>query len=266
MRFPTGRTVRLIGALALLFVAGAMTPAHGEGKRGRALVAYAAASLQNSITEIARLLRRAEGIEVEFVYASSGALARRVAAGAPADAFLSANSEWMDYLEKKGHLAPGTRRAFALNSLVCVVPAKGRARLKRPEDLLGASRIGLGDPAHVPAGRYAREALRRLGLWDRLREAGRLVFAPDVRAALAFAERGAVDASIVYGSDARQTKRVRTAFAFPEGTHAPVAYFAGAVAGRERAAKAFLDFLGSAPAREILRRQGFGLPGGHRAE
>ncbi|MEE9274586.1 MAG: molybdate ABC transporter substrate-binding protein [bacterium] len=250
-------------ALALAVFLGLGGIAEASVARTR-LVAYSAASLRDPLREIARRMEGEKGVRVEFVFASSGALARKIASGAPADAFLSANRGWVAYLERRKRLAPAAGRAIALNTLVCATPAGSRLRLAGPEALRGAGRIGLGDPVHVPAGAYARDALVSLGLWRPLREAGQLVFAPDARAALAFVERGAVRAGIVYATDARRSKRVRIAFSFPAWSHPPIAYFAGAVTGRpaEAAARAFVAHLAGPAARRVFARHGFALPSG----
>ncbi|MDA0999173.1 MAG: molybdate ABC transporter substrate-binding protein [bacterium] len=226
------------------------------------LTVYAASSLQGALPEIGALHERATGVRTEFVFASSGALARKISAGGPADLYVSAHREWTAFLEKKGTIVPGSLRPIARNTLVCVLPRGEMSPVAGPADLLRIPRIAIGDPAHVPAGRYAVSALRAAGLWTRLEKTGKIVFARDVRSALAFAERGAVSAAIVYATDARASRKVRIAFVFPESSHPPIAYYAARVAGSRNGkdAAVFFRFLSQDDAKAVFRKRGFLVP------
>ena len=141
------------------------------------------------------------GDSAQFVPEASSTLARQIDAGAVADVFVSANAEWMDFLERRGRLVPDSRRRLVGNSIVLVAPKDSKRALA------DARRIAMGDPAHVPAGRYGRVALERAGLWARV--APRLLPTSDAREALALVQRDAVDFAIVYATDARASARVR---------------------------------------------------------
>ena len=142
-------------------------------------------------------------------YASSSTLAQQIVHGAEADVLLSADTKWADYLADNGLVAQ--RRDLLGNRLVIVVPKDGKIDVRKPEDLLaaGIEHLALGEPQSVPAGRYAKQALSKLGLWPRLE--AKVVPAGDVRQALAYVETGAAEAGIVYATDAAVSKRVRVA-------------------------------------------------------
>jgi molybdate transport system substrate-binding protein len=206
------------------------------------LTVFAAASLTDAMRAQAEAWRARGNPAPRLSFAASSALARQIEQGAPADLFLSADEPWMDYLEGRGLLAPGTRASPLGNSLVLVAPAD-RARpveLSCPTELsalLGpAGRIATGDPAHVPAGRYAQAALEWMGQWQAL--APRLARADNVRSALLLVERGEAPLGIVYGTDAAASRAVRVVGTFPAGSHPPVSYpfaLTRRAAGNERA-------------------------------
>jgi molybdate transport system substrate-binding protein len=205
---------------------------------------------------------------VRLSFAASGALARQIEQGAAADVFISADEAWMDYLQQRGLIAATTRRALLGNRLVLVVPAS------RPVDIALTPGVDLrrlfkpgerwvtGDPASVPVGRYAQQALTALDAWPWMQ--ARLASADNVRAALAFVERGEAAAGIVYRTDALLSSRVHVAGVFSSGTHAPIVYPAAALAGGDLAgAQRFLDYLrgasgtGPGQARAVFLRHGF---------
>lgn len=229
--------------------------------RAQTVTVYAAASMAGALEAVAEPLR-AQGIATRFSFAASSTLARQIEQGAAADVFVSADEEWMDYLAARNLIVPGTRRVFAGNRLVLIVPAD-RPRvveIGRSTDfaaLLGpGGRIATGDPSHVPAGRYARQVLESLGLWAGL--SGRIAGAENVRVALTLVERGEAPLGIVYETDARASQRVSIAGVFPADSHPPVVYPAAIVARRDSpAARAFVSRLESADGKAILRRFGF---------
>jgi molybdate transport system substrate-binding protein len=198
---------------------------------------------------------------VRASYASSGALARQIDAGAPADIYLSANQNWVDWLEKRGRITRGQRRELLGNRLVLITPLASKIALKIGPGFplaaaLGGGRLAIADPAHVPAGQYAQEALKKLGVWDGIsRRAAR---APNVRAVLALVDRGEAAAGIVYRTDALRSIRVRMVDSFPARTHRRIAYSLALIApGTDRAAIALFAYLRSPRAQAIYRRFGF---------
>jgi molybdate transport system substrate-binding protein len=200
-----------------------------------------------------------KSVRISYVYGSSGSLARKIELGAPADVFLSASKRWGTYLEGRKNILPESRRALAGNSLVCVVPLSSPIRFSHPADLSRAVKISLGDPAHVPAGIYAHESLAKLKLLRNLSEKGKLIFSPNVRAALILVERKQVSAGIVYKSDAMFSKHTRMAFEFPPDTYTPIIYDGSVVSasGKKDTATAFLDFMMSKVGANVFHRWGF---------
>ena len=188
------------------------------------------------------------------VFGASSILARQVAQGAPADVYLTAHEEWMDFLESSGRIEPGSRVVFAGNRLVVVQPVGARVETD-PIAALSGGRIAVADPDHVPAGRYAREALRSLGLWDTL--GGQIIPADNVRQALFLVARGEVSAGIVYLSDALASARVSVVAILPETLHSPIRYTAAVLRGGEPGAREFVRFLGGPRAGVTLTELGF---------
>ena len=223
---------------------------------------YAAASLTEAMGAIADSYAATGQPRPVLVLAGTPALARQILAGAPASVFIAADNSWMDAVASR--LVPASRHAIAGNRLVLVVPAATprRARLVPGFDLaefVGAGHWTTGDPAFVPVGRYARAALVSLGAWDKA--APRLVRADNVRAALAYVERGDAAAGVVYASDARASQRVFVAGIFPAASHKPITYPAALVAGHDDAsARAFFAFLTGPKGRAILTAQGLPPP------
>lgn len=243
----------------------------GLGESGRALAAeivtiFAAASLADVLGALAVRPARG-GPTLRLSFAASSTLARQIEQGAPADLFISADEAWMDYLVAKGRIVTESRRDLVANRLV-VVRSGAPAGAEPPESTAairaalltsagaGADRIATGDPAHVPAGRYAQAALTRLGLWSQVEP--RLVRADNVRSALAFVERGEAAAGIVYATDALLSRQVRTVARFPEASHAPIRYPAALVAGHLPAARAVLAELFTPEAQAAFQAAGFG--------
>lgn len=226
---------------------------------GDKLTVYAAASLTNAIGEIATRYEQAHASKVVTSYAGSSALAKQIDAGAPADVFISADLKWMDYLQGKQKIIPDTRKRLLSNKLVLIAP-KGRGfRVKAEKgfDLAKAfdGRLCTGDMESVPAGIYARQALMSLGWWNSVKS--RIVGTQDVRAALAFVERGECAAGIVYETDAKISGRTEIVAELPDEGHDPVIYPVAAVAGARPEASAFIDYLSSAEAGDIFQKYGF---------
>ena len=249
-------TLSLYRLFALVLLAFAPHPARAE----QPVRVYAASSLAEALDDVAAAWQRAGHPAPLLVTAGSATLARQVAAGAPADVYLSADPAWMDYLGAHGRIAPGSPVPLLGNSLVLIAPRGGRWRvdLRRGVPLAAAFRGKLctGEPGVVPVGSYAREALQALGAWDDLES--RVVGTDDARTALAFVERGHCGAGIVYGTDARGSSRVEVVGTFPPGTHRRIVYDAALLRGARPAGQAFLAFLGdSREAGQAFERRGF---------
>lgn len=226
----------------------------------RAPLVLAAASLQEAMTDAADAWARAGHARPVVSFAASSALARQAMAGAPADLFASADVEWMDAVAAKRLLVPGTRAVLARNRLVVVARAGaarvGSLRGARLARVLAAGSLAMADPDSVPAGRYGREALTRLGAWSAV--APKVVRAENVRAALALVERGAAPYGIVYATDVRAAPGLIVAGAFPPASHAPIVYpIARLSTGTSPEAEGFRRFLLSPRGQAILARRGF---------
>jgi molybdate transport system substrate-binding protein len=229
-------------------------------EESRPVLVFDAASLTDVVGEIGHVFAERAHVEVKSSPAASSVLAKQIEAGALADVFFSADLEWMDYLEERQLLRPGSRHDVVRNRLVLIAPADSKVRLKigpgfELTKALAGGRLATGDPDSVPAGKYARAALAKLGVWDSV--SSRLVRAENVRAALAFVARGEAPLGIVYRTDALAEKRVRIVDVFPEDTHPPIIYPIALTAGASPAGQRFFDFVISAAARPIFSRYGF---------
>jgi molybdate transport system substrate-binding protein len=227
------------------------------------VIVFAAASLTDVLRQIAT-----EGAfsGVSFSFGSSSTLARQIQQGAPAQMFISADEPWMEAVVQSGQTLGGTRRSLAGNRLALVQPG-GSEPAEPPEtaeavrmlvaDALAnpSARIAAGDPAHVPAGIYAKAALGTLGLWATVEP--RLARADNVRAALALVERGESPLGIVYRTDALQSGKVRVAALFPAASHPPIRYPVALLQGAGPAARRFYDYLFGISAQSRLRAAGF---------
>ncbi|MEW6426749.1 MAG: molybdate ABC transporter substrate-binding protein [Thermodesulfobacteriota bacterium] len=221
----------------------------------------AAASLTDALQALQTAYeQRHPGAKILTNFGSSGTLAKQIVQGAPADIFISANGEWMDYLVKEGRISGGSLRLFAGNSLVFAgEPGNGAAGFA---ELAALSRIAVGSPRSVPAGRYAEQAMRAAGIYEELLAANKLVMAKDVRQALLYADRGEVDGAFVYATDARLAERARVLFTVPAALHDPIAYPAGltVAGGKNEAVRSFFAFLTGPEAGAVLKSFGFTLP------
>ena len=248
--------------LPLLLALLALAPGAAAQPRDTALV-LAAASLQESLTQAAATWEAAGHARPVISFAASSTLARQVAAGAPADLYLSADREWMDYLAERGLIVPDSRVDLLGNRLVIVARADtptGRLRNRREiAATLGAGPVAMADPDTVPAGKYGRAALTRLGVWDRV--SGQVVRAENVRAALALVERGAAKYGIVYETDWRAAKDVTRVGTFPAASHPAIVYpIARLKSSTSAEAEGFRRFLIGPRGKAIFRAYGFSTP------
>ncbi|MBT6206340.1 MAG: molybdate ABC transporter substrate-binding protein [Rhodospirillaceae bacterium] len=226
------------------------------------LVVFAAASTTEAVSAAAEVFTSQTGIKVVISFASSSSLAKQIEHGAPAGVHISANPAWMQYLEERGLLASGSQRLVAANQLVLATssenpPETGSDVAETLFIALGDDdRLAVGDPAHVPAGLYARQMLEALGLWAELEP--RLARAADVRGALALVERGEAPVGIVYLTDLSVSERVTVLELVPADLHEPILYPAAVVAAGDRPeARAFLEFLVGPMGRQAFTDNGF---------
>ncbi len=244
--------------LSLVLLSLAVGVSAGEGT----LTLFAAASTNDVVTEAARDFSRQTGINVKINPASSGSLARQIVSGAPADLFVSASPKWSDWLLEQRGLVPDSVRELMRNRLVLIagkevtVPTISFSPDYAIADAF-TGRLSIGDPAHVPAGKYAADALKFYG-WDKAL-ADRLLPAQDVRAAMLMVELGQCDLGIVYATDAALSRKVRTVATFPEAAHAPVIYTLGICRDTRSPAeaKAFWEYLQGKEVAVLLQRYGF---------
>lgn len=252
---PTGLLFTLLLALSQLVLAPA---SRAEDKP---IIVFAAASLRNALDDVAARYASTSGRRVAVSYAASSVLARQILAGAPAQLLISADRDWMDYLEKNAAIVPVARRPLLGNALVLVAPKESTVQtILRPganlTPLLAGGRLAVAETSSVPAGKYAKAALEHLGMWESLQ--GHLAQASDVRAALALVARGEAPLGIVYASDAAAEPSVRVIGTFPAGSHPPIVYPAALTREvRDEAATSFMAFLSSGAAGAVFARHGF---------
>jgi molybdate transport system substrate-binding protein len=254
---------------ALLFAIGFAPPVRAQAGRPDAAsetaTVFAAASLKNVLDDARKAVQSKGGAKFVASFAASSALAKQIKQGAPADLFISADTDWMDYLAGKTLIKPDTRKILATNSLVLIAPAASTAAidLKAGADLaalLGEGRLAVADVKAVPAGKYAKAALEDMKVWASVEN--RLAQAENVRAALALVSRGEAPLGIVYGSDAHSDANVRIVATFPENAHPEIVYPAAVTVNARSpdAAASLLSFLTSAEGRALFAAHGFGLP------
>jgi len=226
------------------------------------ITVFAAASLTNALEDIATQYQQGKPVKIVSSFASSSTLARQIEQGAPADLFISADQQWMDYAIDKHSVDKQTRYTLLGNELVLIAPTASQPQpvdISKTTDwksLLKGQRLAVGDPDHVPAGIYAKEALQNLGAWETLSPV--MARANNVRAALALVERDETPYGIVYGSDAVASKKVKVVGIFPADSHKPVEYPMAMVSQHPSAAvSAFFQYLKSPEAAVIFKRYGF---------
>jgi len=237
----------------------------GSAAIAETVTVLAAASLTDALSEIGKAYQAKTGTLPSLSFAASSTLARQIEASGGADIFVSADSDWMDYLDNRGLIAHETRKNLLGNRLVLIAPAETHVTLAvAPHfDLVGAlhgGRLAIADPDSVPAGKYAKTALTTLGVWNSVVDL--TVNAENVRVALAYVARGEAPLGIVYATDALGEKRVHIVGTFPESSHVPIVYPIALTRDAKPGAKGFLDFLSGPEARAIFEKDGFIILGG----
>jgi molybdate transport system substrate-binding protein len=226
-----------------------------------AVTVYAAISLKDALDELAKRFETDTGSKVTVSYAGSPMLARQIEKGAPADVFISADMDWMDYLESRNAIRAGSRVNLLSNRLALVAPGDSTIALAIGPNFplaiaLGKGRLAMADPDSVPAGKYGRAALEKLGIWREV--APKVARAENVRAALALVARAEAPLGIVYSTDALAERKVRIVGEFSPSLHPPIVYPAAILTeSRSQGAETLLRFLQSAPARAVWQRHGF---------
>jgi len=221
---------------------------------------FAAASMTLPVSKIAEAYEAETGKHIRTSFAASSTLAQQIIRGTPADIYISANPKWMDTLAERKMIDAKSRRVLAGNRLVVAVPVQARSPEIKTADglllLIGDNRLAIADPDHVPAGLYAKAALKSAGIWERIQH--RLAPTANVRSALALIERAEVPAGIIYRTDALDSRKVRIAYTFPASSHPPILYPAAIVADRETPeVRAVFAFLLSRYAKGVLTEHGF---------
>ena len=247
----------LLAALGALIVA---APAPGLAQPRRPITVFAAASLKNVLDEEGAAYTARTGQAVRFSYGASSALARQIEQGAPADLFISADVDWMDYVVQRRLVVAATRRNLISNHLALIAPADSNIRVRIGKGMplaraLGDGRLAVAGP-EVPAGKYARASLVALGVWDAVRP--KLAQADNVRGALLFVARGETPLGIVYDTDAKIEPKVRIVGLFPDDSHPPIIYPGAVIANAANPeAASFLGYLQSPEAGVVFRKYGF---------
>jgi molybdate transport system substrate-binding protein len=248
-----------LSSLAFLVVLALASPL----ARAADVTVFAAASLKEAMDEQAKQFAAATGNKVIVSYGASNALARQIEAGAPADLFISADLDWMDYLAGRSLLAPNARFDLLRNTLVLIAPASSSSALRIAPNFglaaaLGTEKLAMANPDSVPAGKYGKSALEKLGVWTSVEK--QVARAETVRAALALVARQEAPFGIVYSTDALADKGVKIVDTFPPDSYPPIVYPAALLASSTSpAARPLLGYLRSASARPVWERFGFGL-------
>ena len=241
--------------------AGSSPSANVSTPENKSLTVSAAVSLKDSFREIGELFEAKTGRTINFNFGGSGALQKQLETGAPVDVFASAGEQQMDALSGKDLIDAASRRDFARNSLVLIVPANSKIRIDSFADLTKAEvqKIAVGNPKTVPAGIYSDQVFEKLNLKTAVRP--KLILAEDVRQVLDYVVRGETDAGVVYATDARHAgQKIRVAATADEGSHAPILYPLAVIkdSRQKQAAQEFIDLILSPEGQDILQKYGFG--------
>src|ERR1700749_774204 len=256
-RFQMNRVARLFAAFVIL-IGSAFSPAAAEEKT---LTVFAAASMKNALDDIDAAFTAKTGVKVNASYAASSQLAKQIEQGAPADIFVSADTDWMDYATAKKTINEPTRVNLLGNSIVLIAPKDSKidnVTIAQGFDLAklaGDGKIATGDVKAVPVGKYAKAALEKLGAWSAAEP--KFAMAESVRAALTLVARGEAALGIVYSTDAKFEPGVKIVGTFPADSHPPIIYPVAATSTAKPEAKAYLDYLKSAAAKAIVEKYRF---------
>ena len=252
------KLIRIAAGLTALALAATLSPVNAQEQT---LTIFAAASLKNALDDVDAAFTKATNIKVTASYAASSAIAKQMESGAPADAFISADLNWMDYVAGKNLIKTDTRFNMLGNKLVLI--AGKDSKLDKVEiaqgfdiaKLAGDGRIAVADVKAVPAGLYAKAALEKLGSWAAAEP--KLAQAENVRATLAFVARGETPIGIVYETDAKVEPNVKIIAYFPDGSYPPVTYPVAATAAAKPDTAKYLEFLRSSASKAVFEKYGF---------
>jgi len=254
-----GRLLR--GAAAAAF---AIAVSHGMASATQGeLTIFAAASLKNALDDIAASWKQETGKQTRISYGASSALAKQIEAAAPADIFISADLDWMDYVDQRKLIKPETRANLLANRIVLIVPRDSKLELKIEKGMalraaIGEGRLAMANTDSVPAGKYGKASLEALGVWQTVQD--RIAQAENVRAALLLVSRGEAAAGIVYQTDAAADPAVHILGTFPQDTHPPIVYpMAILQSSKSPDAATFLSYLKTATVAKLFEKQGFSL-------
>jgi molybdate transport system substrate-binding protein len=248
---------RIVAAAAI--ACGVFSPASFAEDKG--LTIFAAASMKNALDDVDAAYTAKAGVKVVASYAASSVLAKQIDQGAPADVFLSADTDWMDYATKQKTIKPETRTNLLGNSIVLIAPKDSsidKVTIATGFDLAklaGQGRIATGDVSSVPVGKYAKAALEKLGAWEAA--APKFAMAESVRAALTLVARGEAVLGIVYATDARVEPEVKIVGTFPADSHPAIIYPVAATTSAGPQAKDYLAYLHTSAAKTIFEKYGF---------
>lgn len=251
------RVWSIVAVLLLIFIL-IGTVWHKSGDNQEKLMIGVAASMKSAMDEILEQYQNQNpNIDIQITYGSSGTLEQQIRQGAPIDVFLSASLENMDSLSKDQLIIDNTRVELLRNQLVLVESSMIKLKLRGFEDLPKASQIALGDPKSVPAGKYAREVLEYLELWEEVEDLA--VYGKDVTEVLTWVASGNVDAGMVYSTEASLSDQIRVVAMAPEGSHSKIIYPVAIVKGTksEKPGQEFIKYLTSEEAQQIFLKYGF---------
>ncbi|SFL33687.1 molybdate transport system substrate-binding protein [Bradyrhizobium sp. NFR13] len=251
------RFAGLFAAFSIL-LGSTFTPAHAQDK---ALTVFAAASMKNALDELDAAYSAKTGVKITASYAASSALAKQIEQGAPADVFVSADTDWMDYAIGKKNINPASRTDLLGNSIVLIAAKDSKLdniTIGQGFDLAklaGDGKIATGDVKSVPVGKYAKAALEKLGSWSAAES--KFAMAESVRAALTLVSRGEAPLGIVYATDAKIDPGVKIIGTFPSDSHPAIIYPIAATTTAKTEAADYLAFLRSSAAKTVLEKYGF---------
>ena len=236
------------------------SPKQAEAPKPVELTISAAASLKDAMAEIqTNYQKKAPNVKLVFNLGASGSLQKQIEQGAPADIFISAAPKQMNELEAKNLVNKATRKNLVENKLVLIVPQNSKLNLTRFEDVqkTEVNKLSIGETKVVPAGQYAEEVLKKLGVWEKIQD--KIVFAKDVRTVLTYVETENVEAGIVYKTDAASSQKIKISATAPEGTHAPIIYPAAVLSAtkNQKAAEDFMAYMTGPDGKTVFEKYGF---------